>query len=96
MLVDRFRRNPKPMYYQPDFLDRIWPEYKAAKSIARDDDVDPDDFLTWGFERLLHHRIPLYRSIAQKYGYVIRMEDVPGLGDEAAFLERLSRIIDGN
>jgi hypothetical protein len=94
-LVERFRRNPKPMYYRPEFLDRIWAGYKAAKGVARDDDVDPDDFLVWGFEQLLHHRIPLYRAIAERHGYVIRMEDVPGLGDETAFVGRLSRIIDG-
>lgn len=95
MLVDRFRRQPKPMYYRPEFLDRIWAGYKTANRVARDDDVDPDDFLVWGFEQLLHHRIPLYRAIADRYGYAIRMEDVPGLGEESAFVDRLSRIIDG-
>ena len=27
-LVERFRNYPKPMYYQPEFLEKIWAEYK--------------------------------------------------------------------
>ena len=42
MLVERFRKHPKPMYYQPQFLETKWAEYKALNGIARDDEVDPD------------------------------------------------------
>ena len=31
MLVERFRKMPKPMYYQPRFLDEKWAEYKKLK-----------------------------------------------------------------
>jgi hypothetical protein len=62
MLVERFRKYPKPMYYQPAFLDAKWAEYKALNEIRNDDDVDPDGFAVWGFEQLLHHRIPLYKA----------------------------------
>jgi hypothetical protein len=94
MLVERFRQNPKPMYYQPAFLDRKWAEYKGLKSIADDGKVDPDDFIAWGFEELLHHRIPLYEAIARNFGYKIRMEDVPAIENEADFLALAARVID--
>ena len=47
MLVDRFRKNPKPMYYQPQFLKEKWAEYKALNAIKNDDEVDPNGFAVW-------------------------------------------------
>ncbi len=93
-LVDRFRAHPKPMYYNPAFLDAKWTEYKSLRAIVHDDQVDPDDFASWGFEQLLAHRIPLYEAIAQRYGYVIDMNDVPGVRSESDLLDLLARTID--
>jgi hypothetical protein len=95
MLVERFRKHPKPMYYNPDFLDAKWAEYKAERGGLADAEVDPDDFAVWGFEQLLAHRLPLYEAIAERYGYVIEMEDVPGVRSEDDLLELLARTIDG-
>ncbi len=94
MLVDRFRTNPKPMYYQPAFLDAKWTEYKALNKITDDDQVDPDGFAVWGFEQLLQHRTPLYEKIARNLGYIVRMEDVPGIKSESDFVKVLSGAID--
>lgn len=94
MLVERFRKYPKPMYYQPQFLDAKWAEYKDLKKIRNDDDVDPDSFAVWGFEQLLHHRIPLYGRIAKNFGYTVRMRDVPTVTSEEDFLNLISRTID--
>ena len=94
MLVDRFRKNPKPMYYQSAFLDAKWEEYKQANKINRDDDVDPEGFAVWGFEQLLHHRIPLYEKIARNFGYRMRMQDVPNITSEAQFIDRVANAID--
>ncbi len=94
MLVDRFRKNPKPMYYQPQFLKEKWAEYKLLNDIKNDDEVDPDGFAVWGFEQLLHHRIPLYKKIADKFGYTMHMADVPSINTEADFMNHLSALID--
>jgi hypothetical protein len=94
MLVERFREQPKPMYYQPAFLEAKWTEYKQLHGLASDADVDPDGFAVWGFEQLVHHRIPIYESIARKYGYTVEMDDIPHVKDEDAFLELVSRAID--
>ncbi|MBI3672197.1 MAG: ATPase [Rhizobiales bacterium] len=93
-LVERFRRNPKPMYYQPAFLDAKWAEYKQAHGIVADDDVDPDGFAVWGFEQLLLHRIPLYRAVADNFGYTARMQDIPDIHSDTDFINLLTRLID--
>ena len=94
MLVERFRKYPKPMYYQPAFLDAKWDEYKDVNKIRNDDDVDPDGFAVWGFEQLLHHRIPLYAKIAKNFGYTVRMRDVPTVTSDGDFVNLISRTID--
>jgi hypothetical protein len=93
-LVERFRRHPKPMYYQPAFLERAWAEYKQIERIDDDDAVDPDGFAVWGFEQLIRHRIPLYEAIARRHGYTIHMDDVPGIQTESDLLDLLERTID--
>jgi hypothetical protein len=95
-LVQRFRKHPKPMYYQPEFLDTAWAEYKDLCEVTDDDAVDPDDFAAWGFEQLLRHRVPLYEAIAKQYGYTIRMDDVPAVRSESDFLSLLQRTIDAS
>ena len=94
MLVERFRRNPKPMYYQPQFLDAKWAEYKELNKISDDNKVDPDGFAVWGFSQLLHHRLPLYQKIARNFGYSVRMRDVPSVTNEASFLQLVTAAID--
>jgi hypothetical protein len=96
MLVERFRKYPKPMYYQPAFLERKWQEYKEINKLRDDDDVDPDGFAVWGFEQLLHHRIPLYKAIARNFGYTVRMQDVTAVSSEVSFVELLARTIDNS
>jgi hypothetical protein len=94
MLVERFRKNPKPMYYQPQFLDRKWAEYKDLKKIKHDDAVDPDDFAVWGFAELLHHRLPLYQKIAENFGYKVHMADIPPVTSLASFDALMAKTID--
>jgi hypothetical protein len=95
-LVERFRKYPKPMYYQPEFLDSTWAAFKAEHGIANDNDVDPDSFIVWGFEKLLHHRIPLYEEIARRHGYAVEMADIPRIRDQQDFLDLLGRAVTEN
>ena len=96
MLVERFRKNPKPMYYQPAFLDDIWAKYKTLKKVTNENAVVPDDFAAWGFEQLLHHRIPLYRKIARNFGYTIPMQAVPTLQCVDDVVALIAKTIDQN
>jgi len=94
MLVERFRKNPKPMYYQPAFLEAKWAEFKKLQGLSNDIDVDPDGFAVWGFEQLLHHRLPLYRKIAENFGYKIPMTAVPKVKSAADFTALVAQTID--
>jgi hypothetical protein len=95
-LVERFRRHPKPMYYDPHFLERAWDEYKAITNVEEDEAVDPDGFAVWGFEQLIRHRVPLYEAIAARHGYTIQMADVAALTNEAEVLALLARAVDAH
>ena len=93
-LVKRFIQHPKPMYYQPQFLDEKWAEYKSLNKISNDNGVDPDRFAEWGYAQLLKHRAPIYKKIADQFGYTVRMQDIPTLDTEEKFNAFIARTID--
>lgn len=62
-LIRRFDRAPKPMAYQPTFLDAAWAEY-LGENKCQEDDVDPDSFIRWTYARALAHRQPRYEAMA--------------------------------
>jgi len=66
----------------------------VLKGVTDDAAVEPDDFAVWGFEELLHHRIPKYEAIAQRHGYTMHMEDIPRITSEAGFLDLLAECMD--
>ena len=74
-LIQRFDRAPKPMCYQPEFLDWAWQTYRAETGQDADK-VDPNDFVRWTYARALAHRQPRYRAMAEKWGITIKAEDV--------------------
>jgi hypothetical protein len=86
-LIDRFKSNPKPMYYPPQFLIVKWEEFKQMNGVTRDDDVDPDAFAVWGFEALLRDRLPRYQALADNFGYKVHVRD------EKDFMELMCRAI---
>jgi hypothetical protein len=94
-LIRRFRHAPKPMYYQPPFLTRKWAEFKKLNKIADDNKVDPDAFGAWGFEALLHDRLPRYQKLADKYGYTIEAADLATVRDCEEFVDLVSTAIKG-
>ena len=92
-LVSRFKQNPKPMYYQPPFLTRKWQEFKALNNVADDSDVDPDAFGAWGFEALLHDRLPRYQALADNFGYTVEATDLATVRDGADFIGLMGKAI---
>jgi hypothetical protein len=93
-LVQRFIQHPKPMYYNPTFLDTKWSEYKALNKLKSDNDVNPNRFAEWGYAQLLKHRAPIYKKIADRYGYTVRMQDIPALDSEEKFNSFIAKTID--
>ncbi len=92
-LVTRFRHSPKPMYYQPPFLTKKWAEFKAINKVERDSDVDPDAFGAWGFEALLHDRLPRYQALADNFGYTVDATDLATVRDSADFTGLMGKAI---
>lgn len=74
-LVERFNIAPKPMYYPPDIMQDMWTRYLEQKGCA-EADVDPDDFIRWGYGEALSHRQPRYQAMADNWGVTITAEDV--------------------
>jgi hypothetical protein len=74
-LVRRFAAAPKPMYYQESFLIDCWTNYLKEKNIS-EANVNPDDFIVWGYRQLLENRLPRYRKIAEKWGITLNANDV--------------------
>jgi hypothetical protein len=62
-LIRRFDRAPKPMAYQPDFLDAVWARYLSENACA-EEEVDPDAFIRWTYAQALAHRQPRYEAMA--------------------------------
>lgn len=92
-LVRRFQQHPKPMYYQPDFLVEKWAEFKLLNRVERDEDVDPDAFGSWGFEALLHDRLPRYQALADNFGYTIDASDLARISSGEEFIELMGQAI---
>jgi hypothetical protein len=92
-LVRRFKHAPKPMYYQPPFLDKKWAEFKKLNKIADDAAVDPDAFGAWGFEALLHDRLPRYQKLADTFGYSIDAADLATVRDGEEFVDLVAAAI---
>ena len=94
-LISRFRSHPKPMYYQPPFLTRKWAEFKTLNNVADEGKVDPDAFGAWGFEALLHDRLPRYQKLADKFGYTIDAADLATVRDGEEFVDLVTTAIRG-
>ena len=55
--------------------------------------IDPDEFVRWVFPRLFYDRIPRYEAIAQKYGYIVKTEDLYKIKSEADFLDLVRKAL---
>jgi hypothetical protein len=91
-LINRFHRAPKPMYYQPDFLTKMWAAYRAEYGVD-DTHVNPDDFIRWTYARALAHRQPRYAAMAD-WGVTVTAEEVAGIHDAAGFTDLVARALD--
>src|SRR6056297_2498592 len=82
-LIRRFDRAPKPMAYQPEFLDTAWNDYLRENN-CKADEVDPDSFIRATYARALAHRHPRYRAMVP-WGVSITADEVGSVRDEADF-----------
>ena len=93
-LIRRYKKSPKPMYYPPGFLVEKWAEYKLIHGILDDRDVDPAGFGAWGFEALLHDRLPRYQALADQHGYAVEASDLALVRDGDEFIDLMAAAIE--
>jgi len=91
-LIRRFDRAPKPMCYQPEFLDRAWADYLSQQG-CREDEVDPDAFIRWAYARALAHRKPRYEAMA-KWGVSVTADEVARIDSAARFDALVARALE--
>ncbi len=91
-LVRRFDRSPKPMYYQPDFLQRMWAEYRDGHNVT-EATCDPDHFVRWTYARALAHRQPRYAAMARR-GVIVEAGEVAAVRTPADFDQLIARAIE--
>ncbi|WBU63347.1 ATPase [Paracoccus aerodenitrificans] len=91
-LVRRFDRAPKPMYYEPEFLDRSFVQYRMENGL-REDQVDPDAFIRWIYSRALDQRQPRYEAMARR-GVTVTAEEVSDISTPEEFNALIARAID--
>ena len=84
-LIERFDRAPKPMAYQPGFLQECWEDYLSETGYAPDA-VDPDAFVRWTYARALAHRQPRYEAMS-RWGVTVTADEVASLKTEADFID---------
>ena len=92
-LIRRFDAAPKPMCYQPEFLQDAWAEYLAQTGQA-EDRVDPDAFVRWAYARALAHRQPRYAAMAKNWGVRVAAADVARLRTPAEFDALIARALE--
>ena len=92
-LVRRFASAPKPMYYDEEFLRAKWAQYLSERAIT-ETQVDPDDFILWGYREQLEHRLPLYAAIAEKWGVTVEADEVTQIRNATDFTDLIAKAID--
>ncbi|GGD31785.1 ATPase [Sinisalibacter lacisalsi] len=92
-LIRRFAKAPKPMYYQPAFLEAAWDDYLASHDV-RPDKVDPDDFIRATYARALAHRQPRYAAMADHWGVKVCADEVARVKTAEDFTELVARALE--
>jgi len=93
-LCERAISSPKPLYFQEEFLDTNLDIFLQENNLSNINEIDPDQFGSWVFPRLLEHRKPLYESIADEYGYTVDLHDIQNVRDEKDFMDLIGQAID--
>ncbi|MBR9649799.1 ATPase [Thalassovita aquimarina] len=92
-LIRRFDKAPKPMSYQPAFLDRVWHEYLDLFQ-QTEDEVDPDDFIRWTYAQALAHRQPRYAAMAKNWGIRVTADEIAQVKTAGDFEDLVAKALE--
>lgn len=85
-LISRYIKTPKPLLFNPHFLQSQLDIYIKTNNLRNVNDINPISFMKDIISPLLNHRLPYYRKLAQK-GITIPINTYSKIKTEAAFLE---------
>lgn len=88
-LIRRFDRDPKPMYYKPEFLLPLWQGWLAEQGIAAEA-ADPDAFIRYAYAHAMAHRAPLYAAMARNWGIRVTAAEVEAVRDATDAVEMVA------
>jgi hypothetical protein len=75
VLIDRFLAKPKPMYYEENFLHSLWKSFKDD-TLTTCDEINPDDFMIYGFKALIKRRKAIFDTISKNWGISLNFEQL--------------------
>lgn len=90
-LENRAARYPKPICYQPQFLQTMIESYKQVSGIKNPDDFPSDEFLRFVMPYFFRHRRDNYLKIAKKYGVILKVKEVWQCREAADFENLLKK-----
>ncbi|MEE9423438.1 MAG: ATPase [Methylococcales bacterium] len=93
MLIERARKDPKPLYYREQFLDEHLAKFMTEHHFQTIDQIPPNQFVSWVFKYLFHARLPRYQAIADQYGYTISSDQAMTVQTEVELLELIAEAI---
>lgn len=88
-LIRRFDRAPKPMAYQPAFLERVWDQYLSENNM-KEEEVDPDSFIRWTYAQALAHRQPRYEAMS-RHGVTVTAADLHAIRNAQDFEDLIAK-----
>ena len=92
-LLERFKKSPKPMFYNESFLKEKWAEYLMVHN-ENPAEVEPDNFMSYGFNALILRRLPIYEKIATNWGVTLQATDITELTTPDELIEIIAEAVD--
>ena len=92
-LLERFKKSPKPMFYNESFLKEKWAEYLMLHN-ENPNEVEPDNFMSYGFNALILRRLPIYEKIATNWGVTLQATDITELTTPDELIEIIAEAVD--
>jgi len=93
ILIERFSKNPKPMYYNEAFLLEAWQNYLREQEVS-EEEVDPNHFMLWGYRKLIESRASRYEKLANRWGITIEAEKLADIKTAAQFNDLIEQALD--
>jgi hypothetical protein len=92
-IIDRAKKDPKPLYYRPEFVDEKLAQFMREHGYTSTDEIAPDDFVSWVFPELFKARVPRYEAIVSQYGYTVNGDEVAKINNEDDFIRLIAEAI---